>query len=48
MPAGGAPSSHPPNLTAEFRVLTYRAARDWATWASEQLAQRSSRVAVGQ
>ncbi len=35
--AAGAPSSYGPNLAAQFGILSYRASRDWARWASAQL-----------
>lgn len=47
MAAAGAPTSHAPNLAAEFGVLSYRAAQDWAVWASEQLSRRSERASAG-
>ena len=44
MAEAGEPTSAGPNLAAQFGVLSYRAARDWAGWAGEQLERRSERM----
>lgn len=44
MVESGAPSSHAPNLAAQFGILSYRAAHAWAGWAAEQLGHRTERA----